>query len=71
MTTVAKENIVTVEEGQYVPIPSSTEYVLGGPGKLKVCRYVDGRLSGQILEGGSVPSRLAIAKRWARLPWGV
>jgi hypothetical protein len=70
MSKPVKTSTVIVEEGQYVPLPNTSKYVLGGPGTIEVTRYVDGKVDGKITRGSSVPVELAIAKKWERLVWG-
>lgn len=71
MTTKVSTETVNVEKNQYLPLPETSEYVVAGPARVQVARYDSGSVTVEILEGQSVPTRLAIARRWTRLAWGV
>lgn len=63
-------NEISLEEGQYTPLPHSPDYVLVGPGKIRITRYKQGQLQGQILEGTSRPVEFALVKHMKRVSWG-
>ena len=63
--------IVTIEQGQYTPIPGTSSQVLAGPGALEVVRYDDGAVSGRIISGESLPPARAVKRRLTRVGWGL
>jgi hypothetical protein len=65
-----RTKIVEIDEGEYVTIPHA-RHVLRGPGKLKVTRYDDGRVTGRILEGQAAPIEDAVDDKLVRRTWGV
>lgn len=72
LNDIVATNTIEIAEGEYAPMPNAPrDYALPGPAKLKVDRYRDGRIAGQVLLGEVKPMRLAIHKKWKRLPWGV
>lgn len=63
-------NVVTVEEGQYVPLVGK-EFVCIGPGEVRVTRYDNGTVNTEITKGQSSPVRDAVKRKLTRLSWGV
>lgn len=64
-------HVVTVAEGEFVPLPDNPQRVLLGPGRLEVTRRDDGRVYAIILDGTA--STLERALRWKlkRVWWDV
>lgn len=60
---------IELNENQYTPIPGSTKKVLMGPGALKVTRWPDGGVDGQVVEGRIVELFDAVHTKLERVPW--
>lgn len=71
MAQKVRSKEIEVADGQYMPLPDNNKLVVGGPAKVEVNRYDNGHLQVRIVEGSSVPTELALVKKWTRLSWEV
>jgi hypothetical protein len=63
-------NTVTIEEGQYCPLVGK-EYVVIGPGEVRVTRYDNGHVNTEATRGSISPVRDAVRRKMERLSWGI